>query len=90
MFLSLGIFITNILAFQIKMKTIYITDGTKKFFYSNYLDSYGILFYSVTLPINSVYLENENDALFNSIIHQIFLLNLKYKLKIIKKKIILE
>ncbi|KAG4097427.1 hypothetical protein H8356DRAFT_1354024 [Neocallimastix lanati (nom. inval.)] len=33
----------------------------QKFYYSNYLDSYSILFYSVTLSINSIYLENEND-----------------------------
>ncbi|KAL6632365.1 hypothetical protein U3516DRAFT_886278, partial [Neocallimastix sp. 'constans'] len=58
----------------------------QKFYYSNYLDSYSILFYSVTLSINSIYLENENGTLFNSIIHQLFFLNLKYKLKIIKKK----
>jgi len=68
LFLYLGIFITNILTFQIRMKTLYITDGTKNSIIQTMLNSYGIPFDSVTLPINSVYLENENGALFNSII----------------------
>jgi len=50
------------------MKTLYITDGTKNSIIQTMLNSYGIPFDSVTLPINSVYLENENGALFNSII----------------------
>ncbi|KAL6593592.1 hypothetical protein U3516DRAFT_885266, partial [Neocallimastix sp. 'constans'] len=56
----------------------------KNFYYSNYLDSYSILFYFVTLPINSVYLEN--DVLFNSIIHQIFLAELKIQIENYQKK----
>ncbi|KAL6590778.1 hypothetical protein U3516DRAFT_919818, partial [Neocallimastix sp. 'constans'] len=56
----------------------------KNFYYSNYLDSYSILFYFVTLPINSVYLEN--DVLFNSIIHQIFLAKLKIQIENYQKK----
>ncbi|KAL6612290.1 hypothetical protein U3516DRAFT_901903, partial [Neocallimastix sp. 'constans'] len=58
----------------------------QKFYYSNYLDSYSILFYSVTLPINSIYLENENGALFNSIIHQNFLIELKIQIENYQKK----
>ena len=62
----------------------------QKFYYSNYLDSYSILFFSITLPINSVYLENENDTLFNSIIHQIFLVELKIQIENYQKKKISE
>ncbi|KAG4092917.1 hypothetical protein H8356DRAFT_1321702 [Neocallimastix lanati (nom. inval.)] len=62
----------------------------QKFYYSNYLDSYSILFYSVTLPINSIYLENENGVLFNSIIHQIFLVELKIQIENYQKKKISE
>ena len=58
----------------------------QKFYYSNYLDSYSILFYFITLPINSIYLENENGALFNSIIHQIFLVELKIQIENYQKK----
>ncbi|KAL6623843.1 hypothetical protein U3516DRAFT_824414 [Neocallimastix sp. 'constans'] len=85
LFLSLRIFITNILAFQLKRKH-YILLMEQKFYYSNYLDSYSILFFSITLPINSVYLENENDTLFNSIIHQIFLVELKIQIENYQKK----
>jgi len=66
--LLLGIIISNVFAFKIRMQTLYITDGTKNSIIQTMLNSYGIPFDAVTLPIASVYLENENGALYNSIV----------------------
>ena len=66
--LCLTVLLCKVFAFQVRMQTLYITDGTVNSIVQTMLNSYGIPFDSVTLPINSVYLENENGALFNSII----------------------
>jgi hypothetical protein len=68
LFLCLVIIISNVFAFQIRMQTLYITDGTANSIIQTMLNSYGIPFDAVTLPIASVYLENENGALYNSIV----------------------
>jgi len=68
LFLCLGIFISNAFAFQIRMQTLYITDGTVNSIIHTMLNSYGIPFDTATLPVASVTLENESGALYNSIV----------------------
>ncbi|OUM69206.1 hypothetical protein PIROE2DRAFT_19724 [Piromyces sp. E2] len=50
------------------MQTLYITDGTANSIVQTMLNSYGIPFDAVTLPVDSTFLENENGALYNSIV----------------------
>jgi len=67
-FLCLIAVLSKVLAFQIRMQTLYITDGTANSVVQTMLNSYGIPFDAVTLPTNSVFLENKNGALYNSIV----------------------
>ncbi|ORX61092.1 hypothetical protein BCR36DRAFT_579152 [Piromyces finnis] len=50
------------------MQTLYITDGTVNSIVQTMLNSYGIPFDAITLPIESVFLEDETGALYNSIV----------------------
>jgi hypothetical protein len=50
------------------MQTLYITDGTVNSIVQTMLNSYGIPFDAVTLPVESVFLEDESGALYNSIV----------------------
>jgi len=66
--LCLTVLLCKVFAFQVRMQTLYITDGTVNSIVQTMLNSYGIPFDAVTLPVESVFLEDESGALYNSIV----------------------
>jgi len=66
--LFLTTFLCKVFAFQVRMQTLHITDGNANSIVQTMLNSYGIPFDAITLPTETVFLEGETGALYNSIV----------------------
>jgi len=63
-----AVYISNVLSFEMKMNTLYLTNGDINSVVGTMLESYGMNYETIQLPVTSLTLENGNVALYNSIV----------------------
>jgi hypothetical protein len=64
----IAVYISNVFSFELKMNTLYITNGDANSVVSEMFESYGMNYEIVNLPANSLKLEEGNVGLYNAIV----------------------